>query len=133
LAERLIKRCKFAPSIAEILDEWSLFRREMNRHEDEQPAHTTATNPRILQHLKQAREALQRGESISQTVISDEMRQFVHTYYPEIPDSLIQKNWMEIANCMRDQKEQLLQNSRYQTVMHLTKEGVIELMMRKIA
>ncbi|WP_159445850.1 hypothetical protein [Megasphaera cerevisiae] len=135
LAERLSKRCKFAPSIAEIMEEWKQMRREIYRE-----ASVYHPEPRLpyvkrqtLQQAQAVKISWHEGKRVINCHITAEVREFVHTFFPEMSDDTIRKNWLEIMNCQKDRVRELAQNSRWRTYMKLNTEGNIELVMRKIA
>jgi hypothetical protein len=135
MAERLSKRCKFAPSIAEILEEWKQMRREIYREESvyHQEALTQYVKRQTLQQAKEVKIAWHEGTSGVCHEITAELREFVYTFFPEMSDDTIKRNWLGIMNCKKDRERELAQNSRWRTYMKLNKEGAIELVMRKIA
>lgn len=135
LAHRLIKRCKFAPSIAEILEEWKQMRREIYReeavyHPEQQTQHLRR---QTLQQAKDIKTAWHEGASAVSTEVTPDLREFIYTFFPDMSDDTMKRNWLEIMNCKKDREQELIQNSRWRTYMKLNKEGNIELIMRKIA
>ena len=53
LAQRIVATHKFAPSIAEILEEWRQMRRDMNRHVYTAPVFTGKISPELVQFARQ--------------------------------------------------------------------------------
>lgn len=86
-----------------------------------------------LQQAQAVKMSWHEGKTVIHCHITAEVREFVHTFFPEMSDDTIRRNWLEIMNCQRDRVRELAQNSRWRTYMKLNTEGNIELVMRKIA
>ncbi|WP_296901972.1 hypothetical protein [uncultured Megasphaera sp.] len=132
LLHRLLKRCKFEPSIAEVMDEWYAIIRENRRPEAFKAGPAQAVPQRHINQLKDTRQALLEGRPVEGTNLSKELIQFARGFFPEISLSLIEKNRLEISNCMTDRKKDRERKDGYMTYMNLDKNGVITLYMSKL-
>ena len=134
LAQRLVMRCRYMPSIAEIVDEWQLMAREkhMNSYYE---ANQTVKKPNraTIRRIRQIQRDVSEGKPFPQPETTPEMIQFARQYFRNISEETVTRNWLEISVCMRENEKETKNNSRYRTVMHLEKDGTIELFMRKIA
>lgn len=133
LGLRLVQRCTFAPTVAEILSEWRTMRGEMRRR-----AAVTAPAPigrktavpqkvRDIRHFLQQRQPLPKGEAVP--ALCDFARQF----FPDISDDMIQKNWLEIANCMHDRQEEERTGRACRTGMVMEPDGTISLVVQLLS
>lgn len=130
LGSRLAQRCTFPPTIAEILDEWRVMRRDMRRREAMPPPVPVRRNPAVARQVRAVRDLLQQGRPLPRGEVTPELRDFARRFFPDISDESIRRNWLEIANCMYDRQEQERTKSSYQTVMELEPDGTICLAMR---
>ncbi|MGE1062857.1 hypothetical protein NXG27_09575 [Megasphaera paucivorans] len=134
LSRRLIIRYRFLPSIAEIVEEWRAMAREeyMKTSRPETGVKDTEKS-RILHRLRKIRQEAAAGNRFPEPEVDPEVTMFARLFYPEISDTLIQRNWLEITNCMQHRQQQEREHSPYRTVMHLCQDGSIELRMRRIS
>ena len=64
LLHRLLKRCKFEPSIAEVMEEWYAIVRENHRPQTFQAGPAQAVPQRHINRLKDTRNALLEGRPV---------------------------------------------------------------------
>ena len=64
--------------------------------------------------------------------LSKELIRFARSFFPEISLPVIERNRLEISNCMTDRQKDLERKDGYMTYMKLDKNGVITLYMSKI-
>ena len=64
--------------------------------------------------------------------LSKELIRFARSFFPEISMSILERNRLEISNCMTDRQKDLERKDGYMTYMKLDKNGVITLYMSKI-
>lgn len=128
----LLKRCKFEPSIAEVMDEWYAIVRENRCPEAFQAGPSRTVPQRHINQLKDTRQALLEGRPIDGLNLSDELIGFARSFFPEISLPVIERNRLEISNCMTDRQKDLERKDGYMTYMKLHKNGVITLYMAKI-
>ena len=134
LARRLVVRCRYMPSIAEIVDEWQLMARERHMNSYYESNQTIKKpNSATLRRIRQIQRDVSEGKPFPQPETTPEMIQFARQYFRNISEETVTRNWLEISVCMRENEKETKNNSRYRTVMHLEKDGTIELFMRKIA
>ena len=132
LAERLIKRCRFMPSVAEIIEEWHLMCREKSALVQFPTKRYAKPNRAMLQRIREIRETVASGHRFPEPPLTQDVIDFAHQFFPEMSDTLIRRNWQEITSCQLENRKEEQTNSRYRTVMKLGKEGTIELLMRKV-
>lgn len=135
LANRLIVRCKYAPSIAEIVTEWKQMRKELRCQEDvyQPEENRNYVDQHTWKRIMAVKERLRAGERLPEPEVTEEIRAFACRYFPEITDSTIQRNWSEITSCRREQAKEQARGSRYSTCMQMMQDGYIELVMRRMA
>lgn len=132
LGERLVSRCKFPPSVAEILEEWNQMKREERRRtapvlEYRPPS----ADPAIIGYLKQVQQTLRSRQPVPALSVAPDVWDFVRYFFPDISEPVVQRNVTAILNCRSDRMVQRRERSPYRTVMHLTEDGTIELSVRK--
>lgn len=132
LLHRLLKRCKFEPSIAEVMEEWYAIVRENRRSQVFRPGPAQTVPQRHINRLKDTRQALLEGRPIEGLNLSKELIRFARSFFPEISLPVIERNRLEISNCMTDRQKDLERKDGYMTYMKLNKNGVITLYMSKI-
>ncbi len=103
LLVRLLKRCKFEPTIAEIMDEW-----------------------RTLQR------AIRNGEPIPGVEVDSTLITFARNFFPGISLETITRNKLELSCCLMERQQELDENCRYRTVPVMDSNGEITCCMRKI-
>lgn len=64
--------------------------------------------------------------------VSPELVQFARQFFPEISETTVQQNRLEIMNCKSDREKELAENSKFRTTMAMTAKGDITLFIRKI-
>lgn len=132
LLHRLLKRCKYEPSIAEVMDEWYAILREKRRPEAFQAGPARTVPQRHINQLKDTRQALLEGRPIEGMNLSKKLIRFARSFFPEISMSILERNRLEISNCMTDRQKDLERKDGYMTYMKLDKNGVITLYMSRI-
>ena len=134
LGERLVVRCIFPPSLAEILEEWRLMQSESRRPEKAALPEWTKQSlcPSVRRQIEDVKERIRRREPAPFRPIPGECWAFVRSVFPEITETQVRQNLMEIRNCMDDQKQQRRTGDPYRTLMRLTEDGNIELFMCKV-
>ena len=120
LARRIVTTHKFAPSLADILEEWRQMRHEMNRRVYE------------AQLLREAKDRIRDGKTADYSPVTPKVMRFVQQFFPEISESTVQRNRLEIMNCMRDREKETAANSQFRTCMAMDNNGMITLFMRKV-
>ena len=90
-------------------------------------------NRATIRRIRQIQRDVSEGKPFPQPETTPEMIQFARQYFRNISEETVTRNWLEISVCMRENEKETKNNSRYRTVMHLEKDGTIELFMRKIA
>ena len=84
LLHRLLKRCKYEPSIAEVMDEWYAILRENRRPEAFHAGPARTVPQRHINQLKDTRQALLEGRPIEGMNLSKELIRFARSFFPEI-------------------------------------------------
>lgn len=123
---------KFAPSLADILEEWRQMRHEMNRRVYEAPKFTGRMSREAAQLLREAKDRLHDGRTMDYSPVTPKMMRFAQQFFPEISESTVQRNRLEIMNCMSDREKETAANSKYRTCMAMSDNGTITLFMRKV-
>lgn len=133
LANRLVASHRFSPSIAEIVAEWNQMRKEMNRRVYEAAPVSATMNPETKRLLHEAKDRLREGRTADFRPVSPDIMEFVRQFFPEISEKTVQRNSLEIRNCMSTRDAEIAAGSPYRTYMELNDKGIITLFMRKIA
>ena len=133
LANRLVSSHKFSPSISEIVAEWNLMRREMNRRVYEAAPVSATMNPETKRLLHEAKDRLHEGRTADFRPVSPDIMDFVRQFFPEISEKTVQRNSLEIRNCRSTREAEIASGSPYRTYMELNDNGMITLVIRKIA
>lgn len=123
---------KFAPSLADILEEWRQMRHEMNRRVYEAPKFTGHMSREAAQLLREAKDRLHDGRTMDYSPVTPKVMRFAQQFFPEISESTVQRNRLEIMNCMSDREKETVANSKYRTCMAMSDNGTITLFMRKV-
>ena len=132
LAKRLVATHKFAPSIAEIVAEWRQMRHEMNRRVYEAPKFTGHMSREAAQLLREAKDRIRDGKTADYSPVTPKVMRFVQQFFPEISENTVQRNRLEIMNCMSEREKETAANSKYRTCMAMSDNGMITLFMRKV-
>jgi hypothetical protein len=132
LARRIVTTHKFAPSLADILEEWRQMRHEMNRRVYEAPKFTGHMSREAAQLLREAKDRIRDGKTADYSPVTPKVMRFVQQFFPEISESTVQRNRLEIMNCMRDREKETAANSQFRTCMAMDNNGMITLFMRKV-
>ena len=134
LGERLVVRCIFPPSLAEILEEWRLMQSESRRPEKAALPEWKKQSlcPSVRSRIEDVKARIRRREPAPLQPIPDEVWAFVRSVFPGMTETRVRQNLMEIRNCMDDQKQQRRTGDPYRTLMRLTEDGNIELFMCKV-
>ena len=114
------------------MDEWYAILREKRRPEAFQAGPARTVPQRHINQLKDTRQALLEGRPIEGMNLSKELIRFARSFFPEISLPVIERNRLEISNCMTDRQKDLERKDGYMTYMKLDKNGVITLYMSKI-
>ena len=130
---RLLKRCKYEPTIAEIMDEWRTMRRcsrpvVFTAKRVEKPVF----NPKVAKLLQETRAAIREGRPVTGVVVDEKLMTFARGYFPGISLATMQRNALELSCCYQEQLREIEANSRYRTVPVMDEEGVISSWMRRI-
>ena len=133
LGERLVKRCKYMPTVVEILDEWHLMCRQQIRKAQFTDERHVKPNKALLARIREIREQANSGRRFPDPVVKPDVIEFAHSVFPDLSENLIRRNWQNITSCRYENEKELKNNCRYRTVMKLEKDGTIELMVREIA
>lgn len=80
LAQRIVATHKFAPSIAEILEEWRQMRRDMNRHVYTAPVFIGKMSPEAAQKIREAKQRIHENQSAGIGPVSPELVQFARQF-----------------------------------------------------
>lgn len=131
LGKRLVKRCSFLPTVSEIVEEWHIMCREKPIQNHFSWEHPAKPNRAMLQRIREIRETVASGHRFPEPPLTQDVIDFAHQFFPEMSDTLIRRNWQEITSCQLENRKEEQTNSRYRTVMNLSQNGVIELLMRK--
>lgn len=132
LAKRLTAAYKFAPSIADIVAEWRQLHRELNRRVYQAPPDFGPMNAKTKKLLDEAKDRLREGRTAEFRPISPEVMEFARQFFPDISEKTVQRNSLEIRNCMSTQKQEIAAGSPYRIGMAMDDKGMITLFMRKI-
>ncbi len=133
LAVRILKQYTYEPSIAQILEEWRLMKREQAPARHALPAYAPKpVHPRHISRLKLARDALHNGKKVERTAITQELIDFARTFFPHISLERIEANAMEISNCKTDREKDRAMHRPYRTKMKMDEQGVITLYMSPV-
>ena len=108
------------------MEEWYAIVRE-NRHPQTFQAGPAQTVPqRHINRLKDTRNALLEGRPIEGMNLSEKLIRFARSFFPEISLSVIERNQLEISNCMTDRQKDLERKDGYMTYMKLDSTVLIE-------
>lgn len=132
LAKRLVSTHKFAPSIAEIVAEWRQMRHEINRRVYEAPKFTGHMSREAAQLLRDAKDRIRDGKTADYSPVTPKVMRFVQQFFPEISENTVQRNRLEIMNCMSEREKETAVNSKFRTCMAMDNNGMITLFMRKV-
>ena len=130
---RLLKRCKYEPTIAEIMDEWRTMRLcsrlvIFTAKRVEKPVF----NPKVSRLLQETKAAIREGRPVAGVVIDEQLMTFARGYFPGISLATMQRNALELSCCYQEQLREIEANSRYRTVPVMDEDGVISSWMRRI-
>ena len=130
---RLLKRCQYEPTIAEIMDEWRTMRRcsrpvVFTAKRVEKPVF----NPKVARLLQETKAAIREGRPVAGVVIDEKLMTFARGYFPGISLATMQRNALELSCCYQEQLREIEANSRYRTVPVMDEDGVISSWMRRI-
>ena len=114
------------------MEEWYAIVRENRRPQTFQAGPAQAVPQRHINRLKDTRNALLEGRPVEGLNLSEKLIRFARSFFPEISLSVIERNQLEISNCMTDRQKDLERKDGYMTYMKLDKRGVITLYMSKI-
>lgn len=129
LAVRILKQYTYEPSIAQILEEWRLMKREQAPVSYAIPKASASVHPNVIHRLKQIRQDLQQGKKIEGSLVTTELIDFARTFFPHISLERIEANAMEIANCKTDREQDRAMHRPYMTNMVMDEQGSITLYM----
>lgn len=130
---RLLRRCKYEPTIAEIMDEWRTLKRcQRAIFVPQQREDRRVFSPKIAKLLADTRRAIQRGEAVPGVVVDSMLITFARSFFPGISLETITRNKLELSCCLMEQQRELEENCRYRTVPVMDSDGEITCCMRKI-
>ena len=128
LTKRIVLKCKYFPSIAEIMEEYYLYSKELHKGKVLQfPEVRRTYDGRTAKKLHAISEFVKKYKKFPKQPVSPDIIKFARSFFPEMSEETIQRNWLEIANCRMERTRELNENSRYRTVMKLCSDGIIEL------
>ena len=114
------------------MEEWYAIVRENRRPQVFRPGPAQTVPQRHINRLKDTRQALLEGRPIEGMNLSEKLIRFARSFFPEISLPVIERNRLEISNCMTDRQKDLERKDGYMTYMKLDKNGVITLYMSRI-
>lgn len=100
---RLLKRCKYEPTIAEIWDEWKAMKRRTTprRVSRETPV---VYDPAVARLLREQKQAIADGTYRPAHSVTPVLRAYAKRCIPDITEQEIEDNVLEIAASYRDMK-----------------------------
>jgi hypothetical protein len=99
LGERLVKRCKYMPTVVEILDEWHLMCRQQFRKARFTDERHVKPNKALLARIREIREQANSGRRFPDPVVKPDVIEFAHSVFPDLSENLIRRNWQNITSC----------------------------------
>lgn len=133
LANRLVASHKFSPSISEIVSEWQQMRREMNRRVYEATPVSMAMSPETKRRVTETMERIREKRPKEYGAMSPHVMDFARQFFPDISEATARRNCLDIMNCMSTRESEIAAGSPYRTYMELNDNGMITLVIRKIA
>lgn len=131
LKVRLLRRCKFEPTIAEIMEEWKGMQRQPQR-QSYQIQEKRVYDPSVAKALRETKQALQDGTYQWHHVVTPVLAAFAKHWIPDITAAELQANIMEIEQAQRDMKDDYACQRPYVTGL-MRHEGMILTCMRHIS
>lgn len=133
LLVRLLRRCRYEPSIAEIADEWRTMKRCSRAVFAASPRQERQTvSAAAARLIRQAQEAIRQGGRVSGIAVSPELIQFARSFFPGISLATIERNKLELACCMAERQQELDEESPYRTIPVMHRSGDITVCMRRM-
>lgn len=114
LLHRLLRRCKYEPTIAEIMDEWKALKRA---RQPSAPAVVTprVCNPAVMRRLKAEKEAIAAGTFVAKNVMTPVLAAYARQWLPDVTDEELRQNAAEIAAAYGEMRRECDANARYIT------------------
>ena len=133
LAKRIVSSLKFAPSLADIVAEWQQMRKEMNRRVYEATPVSTTMSPETKRRVTETMDRIRENRPKEYGVMSPHVMEFARQFFPDISEATARRNCLDIMNCMSTRESEIAAGSPYRTYMELNDNGMITLVIRKIA
>ena len=93
-------------------------------HDDE-----PETKRRVTETIERIRESRPKAYG----AMSPHVMEFARQFFPDISEATAQRNCLDIMNCMSTREAEIASGSPYRTYMELNDNGMITLVIRKIA
>ena len=133
LANRLVSAHKFSPSISEIVAEWNQMRKEMNRRVYEATPVSATMSPETKRRVTETMDRIRENRPKEYGAMSSHVMDFARQFFPDISEATARRNCLDIMNCMSTREAEIAAGSPYRTYMELNDNGMITLVIRKIA
>lgn len=133
LAKRIVSSHKFAPSLADIVAEWQQMRKEMNRRVYEATPVSTTMSPETKRRVTETMDRIRENRPKEYGGMSPHVMDFARQFFPDISEATARRNCLDIMNCMSTRESEIAAGSPYRTYMELNDNGMITLVIRKIA
>ena len=126
---------KFLPSIAEVIEDWQHLAKEERNRSWQQQNYERKQEPideAMRERIRQIQENAQK-KTPTRPDLTEDLVAFARRHFPAITTEQIEANWLDISYCQRENEKEIRTKSAYRTVMELTPDGTIEILMRKLA
>ena len=133
LANRLVASYKFSPSISEIVAEWKAMRMAGNRRVYEATPVSTTMSPETKRRVTETMDRIRENRPKEYGAMSSHVMDFARQFFPDISEATARRNCLDIMNCMSTREAEIAAGSPYRTYMELNDNGMITLVIRKIA
>ena len=131
LKVRLLRRCKYEPTIADIMEEWKGMKRQGETSPVSRETNRTY-NSRVAAVLKATKQALRDGTYHWEPVITPVLVAFARHWIPDITEEEIKENFTEIEQAQRAMKDDYAQQRAYVTGL-IRHGGMIVTCMKRVS
>ena len=131
LKVRLLRHCKFEPTIAEIMDEWKAMQRRPHETYRQEPV-SRQFDPAVARALRETQKALKNGTYRWEPVITPVLVAFARHWIPDITEAEIKENVTEIEQAQREMKDDYAQKRPYVTGL-IRHGGMIVTCMKRVS
>ena len=105
----------------------------MNRRVYEATPVSMAMSPETIRRVTETMERIREKRPKEYGAMSPHVMDFARQFFPDISEATARRNCLDIMNCMSTRESEIAAGSPYRTYMELNDNGMITLVIRKIA